>query len=178
MDHPESQYFQDQKNYLFGNPCTANPALLVAAETTMTKCMTIYNKTFSQGITAFLRACEGQVNAFLNKKINLTAAQVDEVTVALTLVAYYITDAISEWSSEFTGMIEDFNFENGVLCAIICAFLLLFHLLTCECLMLPRLVQEYEFTRRTFEHMVPQDVLLKEKVVKQKFIINGILRQD
>lgn len=79
---------------MFGNPCTANPAVLVGAETTTSKCLTIYNRTFSQGIATFLRACEPQINNFLNKRINLTAAQVDEVTVALTLVAYYITDAI------------------------------------------------------------------------------------
>lgn len=82
---PDSDYFQSQKNYLFGNPCIFNPNVLIGAQTTQAKCMTVYNNTFSMGIATFLRACEDQVNAFLNGKIKLSSSQVDELTVALTL---------------------------------------------------------------------------------------------
>jgi hypothetical protein len=144
----------------------------------MSKCLTIYNRTFSQGITTFLRACQGQVNDFLNKRITLTAAQVDELTVTLTLVAYYITDAIMEWSAEFTDMIAVFNWSNQVLCAIICSFLITLHLIACECIVFPRLEQDFAAMRRMFIQMVPEEILINEKVVRQKFVINGILRQE
>ena len=48
-------YYLKQKNYMFGNPCTYNQTVLLSAQTTLTKCLTIYNKTFSNGITTFLR---------------------------------------------------------------------------------------------------------------------------
>jgi hypothetical protein len=75
---------------------------------------------------------------------------VDEVTTALTLVAYYITDAISLWASEFSGMITAFNFNNGLLCLFICLFLILFHILSCECFVFPHLVADYTLMRKVF----------------------------
>lgn len=100
------------------------------------------------------------------------------MTTALTLVAYYITDAIAEWSSEFSDMVGDFKVRNWVLCTGICLFLLLFHLVSCECVVLPQLEEEHSLMRRVYCHMVPQEILLREKVIKQKFIINGLLPQD
>lgn len=128
---PESDYFQNQKNYLFGNPCTFNPRVLVGAQTSQSKCLSIYNNTLSMGITTFLRACEDQVNNFLNGKIKLSSSQVDELTVALTLVAYYITDAIMTWSSELTEMIINFNNNTFALCFSICIGFLLLHFVFC-----------------------------------------------
>jgi hypothetical protein len=141
----------------------------------MSKCQSIYNSTFSRGITTFLRACEPQVINYLNGKINLTSSQVDELTTTLTLVAYYITDAIMAWSSELSTMIVVFKSHNNLLCIIICIVLLIFHLYTCEGFIFPYLRDDYQLMRRIFNNMVPQDILINEKVIKQKFVINGIL---
>lgn len=48
-------YYLKQKNYMFGNPCKYNQTVLLLAQTTLAKCLSIYNKTFSNGITTFLR---------------------------------------------------------------------------------------------------------------------------
>lgn len=107
----------------------------------------------------------------------MTSAQVDEITSALTLVAYYITDAIYQWSSEFTKMIQIFNLESGIHCLSICLFLLLFHFAVCEGYLFPHFMADFTFMRRVFQNMVPEEILANEKVIRQKFVANGILRQ-
>jgi hypothetical protein len=84
---------------MFGNPCTYNQTVLLSAETTLAKCLSIYNKTFSNGIATFLREAQPQIENYLRSKINLTSSQLDELTFTLTMVAYYVTDAITTWST-------------------------------------------------------------------------------
>lgn len=62
---------------MFGNPCTYNQSVLALAETTQAKCLSIYNKTFSNGIATFLREAQPQIEDYLHSKINLTATQLD-----------------------------------------------------------------------------------------------------
>lgn len=72
-----SLYFQKQKNYFFGNPCTFNPNVLVIAETTLAKCQTISNRTFNSGISTYIRMGHRQVWNYLNGKQNLTVSELD-----------------------------------------------------------------------------------------------------
>lgn len=97
------------------------------------------------------------------------------MTVALTLVAYYINDAIQQWSIEFSALIHDFTNTNQMLCGIICCLLFVLHVVASEWGIVGRLKQDYAGVRRLFKHLVPQAILMKQKVVKQKFVINGIL---
>lgn len=67
----------------------------------MSACLNGFNKTLSQGITSFLRAVHPMVENYINLKINLTVAELNDITTTLTIVAYYVTDAITTWASEF-----------------------------------------------------------------------------
>ena len=97
-----SQYYLKQKNYLFGNPCTYNPAVLALANVTMTQCLTISNSTFPNGISTFIRFGYTQVSGYLSGKANLTTTVLSDLTTSLTLTAYYFQDAITTWTDEFS----------------------------------------------------------------------------
>lgn len=99
VNDDSSQYYQKRKNYMFGNPCTYNPQVLFAANSTVAKCSSLWNQTLTQGLATFLRSAQPTVDQYINGKIKLTASQLDSLTSALTLVAYYVTDAITTWSS-------------------------------------------------------------------------------
>jgi hypothetical protein len=65
-----------------------------------------------------------------------------------------------------------------MLCGIICCLLFVLHMTASEWGIVGILEMDYAGVRRLFKHLVPQEVLIKQKVVKQKFIMNGILPQD
>ena len=94
-----SQYYHKRKNYMFGNPCTYNPQVLLSANSSVAKCASLWNQTLTKGLAAFLRSAQPTVDQYINGKIKLTAAQLDSLTSALTIVAFYITDAITTWTS-------------------------------------------------------------------------------
>lgn len=94
-----SQYYLKRKNYMFGNPCTYNPQVLITANSTLAKCSSLWNQTLTQGLATFLRTAQPTVDQYINGKIKLTATQLDSLTSALTLVAYYVTDAITTWAA-------------------------------------------------------------------------------
>ena len=97
-----SQYYLKQKNYLFGNPCTYNPAVLVLANATMTQCLTISNSTFPNGISTFIRFGYAQVSGYLSGKANLTTSVLSDLTTSLSISNYYFQDAIQTWTDEFS----------------------------------------------------------------------------
>lgn len=55
MVDENSAYYQKQKNYFFGNPCTYNPAVLTSAGLTISKCESICNGTFKTGLSTVFR---------------------------------------------------------------------------------------------------------------------------
>jgi len=56
------------------------------------------NRTFSSGMTTFVRSGYFQVYNYINGFNNLTVAQLDELSTSLTMTAYFITDAITTWA--------------------------------------------------------------------------------
>lgn len=93
-----SPYYLKQQNYLFGNPCTFNPTVLVTASSTVSQCLTISNQTFQNGISTFIRFAYSQVSNYLSGKANLSTSVLSDLTTSLTLTAYYFQDAISTWT--------------------------------------------------------------------------------
>lgn len=82
-----------------------------------------------------------------------------------------------QWSSEFSALIADFNNINKMLCGIISCILIVLHMIVNEWGIVKILEMDYAEVRRLFNHLIPQEILIKQKVVKQKFIMNGILPQ-
>ena len=99
---PSSQYYLKQKNYLFGNPCTYNPAVLVLANATMTQCLTISNSTFPNGISTFIRFGYSQASDYLSGKINLTTTVLSDLLTSFAISSYYFLDTIQTWTDEFS----------------------------------------------------------------------------
>jgi hypothetical protein len=163
---------------MFGNPCTFAPQVLISASSNMTTCMSAYNKTLSNGITTLLRAAYPQVQMYLNQKINLTTSQLNDITTSLTLVAYYITDAITTWASEFTGKVTYYEGLDTLLCIIAASLVLLLHLIFCEKFLFYFLESDYEFIREVFDKMVPNFIISVEKVIRQKFVMEGIIKRS
>jgi len=93
---------------MFGSACEFGSDVLIAAETTLAKCMTMSNKTFTTGVTSFVRMGYRQVSDYIYQKSNLTLAQLDELSTSLTMTAYFISDAITTWSFEFADKMATF----------------------------------------------------------------------
>jgi hypothetical protein len=162
---------------MFGNPCTFNPQVLVAASSTMAKCTGLENQTLPQGITTLLRECQPKVENYLTGKVNLTTAQLDNLTSALTLVAYYVTDAITTWANEFSTSINYYSNWGNIFCLVTASLIFILHLIFCENILFYFLEKDYHFVREVFDKMIPEYILSIEKVIKQRFIMEGIIRQ-
>lgn len=74
IQDPTSTYFIKQKHYFFGNPCEFNPAILNSAGINVTKCITMSNGTFREGLSSFLRYGQRLGYNCIYNKVNLTAA--------------------------------------------------------------------------------------------------------
>ncbi len=144
---------------MFGNPCTFAPQVLTAANSNMTACMNGFNRTLSQGITTFLRAVHATVDNYINLRINLTVAQLNDVTTTLTIVAYYITDAITTWAGEFSSQVETYERLDTLLCMVAAGVVILLHLIFCEKFLFYFLERDYHFIREVFDKMVPNFII-------------------
>jgi hypothetical protein len=92
-----SPYYIKQKNYFFGNPCEFNPSILSSTGINVSKCETMSNGTFKEGLSSFLRYGQRLGQNCIYNKVNLTAAQLDEFTLGGTVLSAYVLDAITTW---------------------------------------------------------------------------------
>jgi hypothetical protein len=69
-------------------------------------------------------------------------------------------------------MINNLDDTTTLLCILVSICLVAIYVILGEWVFLAKLTQDYAFMRRVFEHMVPESILINEKVIKQKFIIN------
>jgi hypothetical protein len=72
-------------------------------------------------------------------------------------------------------MINNLDSQTTFLCVLVSTCLVLIYAVLGEWFLLPNLTEDYSFMQRVFEHMVPENILINEKVIKQKFIINEML---
>jgi len=72
-----------------------------------------------------------QVSDYIYGRKNMTVTQLDELSTSLTMTAYFITDAITTWATEFGAQINNFENLNLKLSVAIGLFILLLHLVIC-----------------------------------------------
>lgn len=94
-----SLYYIKQKNYFFGSPCEFNPSIAISTGITVKKCLSICNGTFKQGISSYLRYGQRLGDNCINNKTLLTTTQLDQFTLAGTVLSAYVLDAITTWTS-------------------------------------------------------------------------------
>lgn len=91
---------------------------MMAAQVTMSQCLTYNNKSFTGGIIGYIRNIQTPLSNYLNGKINMTYSQLDEMAASLSLVTYYITDIIKVWSYEFVDRISAFRLKIMIVLSI------------------------------------------------------------
>lgn len=92
-----SLYYQKRQNYLFGNPCRFNSKLLANVSTPLEMCESIAQRSFSNGILAYLRYAQPLIEANIAGTIKLSFPQLLDISIGLSLTGYYLEDAISTW---------------------------------------------------------------------------------
>jgi hypothetical protein len=171
----DSLYFQKQRNYFFGNPCTYNPSVISAIGVNVSTCLTIINGSFSRGLTSYMREGSTKASSYMNGEIDLNASQLAEFSSSVSILSAYILDAISTWGAEYNQNLSDLISQQQILTLI--NFIVLFCILIVIfcCMFIRSLQHEYEFYRYMFLKMIPQYILKSDKVVKQAFINFNIL---
>ena len=139
------------KNYFFGNPCTYNPTVLIAANSSQAKCIPI----LASGISPYLRTVYPQISNYLNGKLNMTPTEVDTLTSGLTLTSYYITDALQTWESEFKSKIRRFAGHNETILPLMCLILVLMYFFGVKCWIMPILKRNFNFNIKLFQGFIP-----------------------
>lgn len=92
------------------------------------------------------------------------------------MLSAYVLDAITTWVSEFASKVLTLQDNNQIQCLLIILAIILIHIVVNELRTLSIINEEYSFVSKAYESLVPESVLLSEKVVRQKFIIEGIIR--
>jgi hypothetical protein len=133
------------------------------------------NGTFKSGLSSFLRYGQRQGLNCIRNNVNLTAAQLDEFTLGGTILSAYVLDAITTWVTEFATKIVALQQSNQIQCLIIIITIILIHFSINEMKILRIINEEYDFIKKVYLNLVPESLLISEKVIKQKFIIEGIV---
>lgn len=94
-----SIYYTKQKNYFFSNPCRYNPAIISGLGIPMSKCESISNGTFKEGLSSFLRYGQIQGRKCIYNEVNLTASQLDDLTISGSILSGYVLDSLATWVS-------------------------------------------------------------------------------
>lgn len=108
--------------------------------------------------------------------MNLTAAQLDEFTLGGAVLSAYVLDAITTWVNEFATKVIALEDTNQIQCIIIIVCILIIHIIINELKIIRIIEQEYQFIQNVYLNLVPESILVNEKVIKQKFIIEGLIR--
>lgn len=173
-----SSYYLKQKNYLFGNLCRYNPLPLKSLHINVTQCETISHGVFKRGLSVFLRQGQKLCADYINGRVNLTAQALDELTLSISIIAVYTLDAIHTWQSEFTSKIMVQQQMNWTFSIIIISIVLLIHFSIYEIIVMGWIKQKFEFVRRIYDFYVPEFILVNQKVLKQKLIIQGLITNE
>ena len=143
------------KNYFFGNPCTYNPTVLIAANSSQAKCLPL----LSSGISPYLRTVYPQITNYLNGNLSMTPTEVDSLTSGLTITAYYITDALQTWETEFKVKISQFASNNQTLLTLMGLTLVSMYFLVVKCWLIPFLKRNFKFNSSLFQCFVPERII-------------------
>jgi hypothetical protein len=93
----------------------------------------------------------------------------------VSVLSGYVLDAIVIWGSEFNQRVQVMK-DRGLLVGVgACVGVLLLHLFLFEFYFFWLLQREYAFSCRVYHHMIPESLLLKEKVIVQQLINEGFL---
>lgn len=119
-----------------------------------------------------MRATKRLAESHIRGEAMLSYAGIGEFTAGTAVLSNYMFDLIASWGSEFGLQVEQLlaagfgTLSVGVAAALYCLFDLLF---------VRQFGREYAFYRYAFNKMVPQFVLVREKVAKHKFITHKII---
>lgn len=173
-----SLFSQKARKYLFSNPCTYNPEVLKEVKYTIDTCSELGNKSFSNGIIAYLRFTEPLINNYLKGIETISEAELYDLSIGYSLAGYYFADALVTWHDEFSGGIASFYDFNLLLSVLVCLLLVFLYLFIFQMMVLSSLRRDYRFVSAFFRMGVPEHVLTEQKVIKQKFIQSGIISSN
>lgn len=108
----------------------------------------------------------------------MTASEVNEYTVSVTILTVYVLDAISTWITEFIQKVQDFHNVNISVVALIFSVIWILHVVANEWIIKAILRREHQFAMQLYRHYVPEFLLQEEKVIRQRFIIEGLIGKD
>jgi hypothetical protein len=105
----------------------------------------------------------------------MSYSQLDELTSSLSLVTYYITDAIKTWSFEFVDRITALATKILIIASVaasITVFLYILLLIVVK----NTLESAYNGVVHMLSYMMPESVLLNEKITRQQLVTLKILK--
>lgn len=151
----DSDFHKKIKNYFFGNPCTYNPAVLVTANSSLSKCVNYSNRSLTSGLIPYFRYVTPQVEDYLSGRVNYTVTQMDNIISGFALSGFYFSDIISTWTSEFNDKLSSLKDLNFFMAILITAIILVIHFAVFEWWFLGYLVREHRLVRDILDNLVP-----------------------
>lgn len=170
-----SEYFQKQRNYFFGNPCIFNPKVISAIGVSQATCGTIIDGSFTRGLTTYMRVASQRARDFMNGEKDMNSSQLGEFSTSVSVLSAYILDAITTWGTEFHSLLDMLIQQQTILTLVNFAVLGAVVLIIFVFLFIGFLEREYEFYRYMFMKMIPEYTLKTDKVARQTFINFNIL---
>jgi hypothetical protein len=134
---------------------------LIDADVPAEFCLETADRSLTNGIISYLRYVYPIIEGYIKGELKMTKPQIQDSIRGISLVGYYLSDAIDEWQAEFSSKIQQY-ISGYVLKTIILCFLLLFlHVLIFEISVIRHMTEDYAFMRSVFAVCVPSEILNK-----------------
>jgi len=107
----------------------------------------------------------------------MTAAQIQNYILSMNILSAYVLDSITTWLNEFNTYVNA-DFQNNLtLSIVILVLILILHIVINEIIIASKISGDYKFICKVYDHLVPGYILINEKVIRQKFVIEGLINE-
>lgn len=163
-------------NVYFGDACSLYSSLL-ADDNDRVMCQSVSQNSLLHGVQSYIYYFSSTSSDFLNGASALTAGDIADMEAGLYYVNLFLQNLASLWLDEFAAIVS--RAQQNLLTYSICVLsgYLLFYLVLIEALVIGSLSSHYSFFRRVYEMYMPDYLVSKEKIIKAKLIVDGILNK-
>lgn len=170
------QFQTEYNNVYFGRVCNIYAGSL-AGDADMANCEAVAQNSLLHGVQSYIYYFTSISSDYLNGLSAITVGDILDMEAGLYYVNIFLQSLAQRWLDEFAQVVSDAKQSLLVYSVCILSGYLLFYLVLIEMLVIGNLNSHYGFFRRVYEMYMPDYLVSKEKIIKAKLIVDGILNK-
>jgi hypothetical protein len=171
------RFLTHYNNMFFSDVCSIYSSILVNASD-VEACRTVAQNSLQHGIQSYIYYYTSiSIDFLLDEHLDVRITDIYSLESGLAYVNVFLEFLAKNWLSEFSEIVLEAQYKLTIYAVCVLSGYLLLYLILIEILIIGNLNKNYDFFRRVYEMYMPDFLVSKEKIIKAKLIVDGILNK-